>query len=255
MNTKAVSGIVLLAVIGGVAFWFLLSLPKKPTFQGHTMAQWLTKLQVGTNSIDNSLEIVRITKVSESRDFEFEVPLSYDLLKKNGFLEMTGRLYLISDERILPTYSRRAANGNFIFGCDVNDFTPGTNKIKVQFFINNPQNKERFLHAEGPAVEFISSNICHVNPYIASDFFKGVVLHADLCASNASYSIELQDDKGDHVKTISGSTSNGVVNERWDLLDDSGKIYSYHSFNAIYRVTIPHFLSQTVTQNYIIQPE
>jgi hypothetical protein len=74
-----------------------------------------------------------------------------------------------------------------------------------------------------------------------------------LSASNAAYTIDLQTPSGDRIKTFSGNTSNGIVNERWDLTDEHGNICTNPSVNAVYNVKLPHSLSETRTQVYQLE--
>jgi hypothetical protein len=241
-----VAGIVAIVVIGCG--------PKERTSQGHTMVQWLKILKSNTNSTDDPLKIVKIINDDKFGNVEFEVPMSYDLLKEHDFLEKNGKFDLSINSRLLSTYCGRATNGNCILGCGINDFTPGTNQVQVEFFISNPSDIDRSLYATGPITEFVSSNICRVNEHVTIDRFKGVaILWADLSIPNASFSIELLDTNGSHIKTISGITTNGVINERWDLTGDSGKRYSFDSFNAVYHVALANSLSQTKNQTNNIQ--
>jgi hypothetical protein len=154
MNTKAVSGIVLLAVIVGVAFWFFLGLPKKPTFQGRTMNQWLNMLKTSHNASNHPLEIIRIT--TSSKSCNAEIQLSYDLLKKYDLLEGNGKMDLVVNGQGESTSNTRATNNNLILTCNANDFVRGTNRIRVAFFIHNSLNRDRPLYAEGSITQFVS---------------------------------------------------------------------------------------------------
>ena len=68
---------------------------------------------------------------------------------------------------------------------------------------------------------------------------KGASLYAKLPEPNGIYSIELQTSEGKHLKTISGTTSNGVINVDWDLKDDQGNKYTGNTIKAVYNVTLP----------------
>lgn len=220
---------------------YLLLGPKERTErtnQGHNMSQWLKILGTNTNSTDDPLKIVKITSDDKFGNVEVEVPMAYDLLERYDFLQNKGKFDLSINGRVLSTGCRRATNGNCILGCGANAFTPGTNQVQVQFFITNPSNKDRSLYATGPVAEFVSSNVCSVSEQVFRDSKGMVVLWADLSISNARYNIELLDTNGGHIKTISGITSNGVINEKWNLVGDSGKSYSFDSFDAVYHIAL-----------------
>lgn len=259
LNMKSIKYL-LFGLFAALAVWaafqivFYTKPPVQPTRQGLTISQWLQKLRSNTNSTENPLKIAKITNKRDRDIVEFEVPLSYDLLAKYDFLEGNGRLHLLSGAHTLSTYCERATNGNCILGCDANAFTPGTNQIKVQFFILNPSNIDRSLYATGPVANFVSSNVCQVNEQITFDRSSGkIVLWADLSIPDAIYNIELLDTNGDHIKTISGVTTNGTINERWNLIGDSGKKYPFNAFNAVFHITRTNALVQTMDQTQNVQ--
>ena len=230
--------IFVLSALLALGLAYLLLRPKERTNQGHNMSQWLKILGTNTNSTDDPLKIVKITSDDKFGNVEFEVPMAYDLLKRYDFLRNNGRFHLNINGRALSTGCERVTNGNCILKCGANDFAPGTNRVQLEFFISNPSNKDRSLYATGPVTEFVSSNVCSVNEQVFRDSKGIVVLWADLSISNAGYNIELLDTNGDHIKTISGTTSNGVINEQWNLIGDSGKSYSFDSFEAIYHIAL-----------------
>lgn len=218
--------------------------PKKPAYQNRTMDEWLQILKADTNSPGNPLRIAQISYDNKWQTVIVEVPLSYDLLKDCDFFEKNGKLGLAIGDRGLSTFCERATNGNCLLGFDENNIHFGTNHIRAEFFISNPLNLDRPLHAEGPIAQLVSSNSIQVNAHVfPTASFDGVVLWADLSVSNATFSIELLDTNGNHIKTISGVTSNGVINERWNLVGDSGNIYPRDAFSPIFRVGISNSLS------------
>ena len=241
----------LLCVAGIVAIVVIGCAPKGPTFQGHNMVQWLQILRANTNSTENPLKIVQMIYDNKFEVTTVEVALSYDLLKERDFLGENGKFNLIINGRDLSTNCSRATNGDCLCEFDKNVLNPGTNQIQVAFSIFK---MDQPLYVTGPITEFVSSNICRVNEHVTIDRFKGVaVLWADLSIPNAIFSIELLDTNGNHIKTISGITTNGVINERWDLIGDSGKSYPYDSFNAVYHLALTNSLSQTKNQTNNIQ--
>ena len=68
---------------------------------------------------------------------------------------------------------------------------------------------------------------------------KGATLYAKLPEPNGIFTIELKSPTGKHIKTITGTTSNGVINVDWDLKDDQGNKYTGNSLNAVFNVTLP----------------
>ena len=62
---------------------------------------------------------------------------------------------------------------------------------------------------------------------------------AKLPEPNGTYTIELTSPAGDRLKTITGSTSNGVIKVHWDLTDDRGRKCTNDAYGTFIRVTLP----------------
>ncbi|MGO8681702.1 MAG: hypothetical protein ACLQU6_12385 [Limisphaerales bacterium] len=241
----------LLCVAGTVAIVVTGCGPKEPTVQGHNMVQWLQILRANTNSTENPLKLVQMIYDKKFEVISAEVAMAYNLLKEHDFLGENGQFNLIINGRSLSTYCSRATNGDCLCEFDNNVLNPGTNQIQVAFSIFK---MDQPLYATGPITEFVSSNICRVNEHVTIDHFKGVaILWADLSIPNAIFNIELLDTNGNHIKIISGVTTNGVINERWDLIGDSGYKYTNDPINAVYHVMISNSPSETKTQLYNIE--
>lgn len=266
-------GIAAIVVIGcGVIF---LSGPPELTYEGRTLDQWLRVLSTSPLPRESPLKIrfarayallagrpyppekaLTLRQVINGREpdvITFEVPLLYDLLTKHGFLETNGKLCLFVGERAVSCHNcSRASNGNCLLAWDTKDDASGLYQVHATLNLRGDKTW-RTLEAEGPISFFTLTNIFGIDPYIHSTYFNGVILHAKLTDSNADYSIELQTPDGNHIKTITGSTSNGILNERWDLTDDNGKGYTNSIVNAVCHVTVPNSFSQIKTQSYKIE--
>jgi hypothetical protein len=105
------------------------------------------------------LRITRITCTSE--DATAEVPLSYTLLEKYGFLDVR---YAKFDVAVNGDNSssacRRGNNGDCLLSFDKDALRPGTNQIQTVFIISSRTNTD-FIMATGPATEFIWTNGVH----------------------------------------------------------------------------------------------
>ncbi len=44
---------------------------------------------------------------------------------------------------------------------------------------------------------------------------------------------------GQPLKTISGSTTNGLLAERWDLIDEQGRRFTNNFFDSVFHITLP----------------
>ncbi|MSU58078.1 MAG: hypothetical protein EXS35_07850 [Pedosphaera sp.] len=91
----------------------------------------------------------------------------------------------------------------------------------------------------GPLATFVSTNICQFDPFYSQFDPKGATLYAKLPESNGTYTIELKSPNGELIKTINGTTSNGVIKVNWDLIDDRGRAYTNDSFESVFHVTLP----------------
>jgi len=67
----------------------------------------------------------------------------------------------------------------------------------------------------------------------------GAVLRTELRQQVAAYSVEMKTVQGKHLKTVMGITTNGVVDLKWDLADDRGKVFQGAVFDAFSRVDYP----------------
>jgi hypothetical protein len=81
------------------------------------------------------------------------------------------------------------------------------------------------------------------------DEAHGAILYAKVPKTNATYSIELKTISGGHLKTITGSTTNGEIEAHWNLTDEHGNKVTNDSFNAVFNVTLPDGTSQTKSES------
>jgi hypothetical protein len=65
------------------------------------------------------------------------------------------------------------------------------------------------------------------------------MFHARLPEKNGIFSIECVTTNGAHLKTLSGSTTNGEFNVVWNLKDDHGHRLNGETFNSIVHLTLP----------------
>jgi hypothetical protein len=68
---------------------------------------------------------------------------------------------------------------------------------------------------------------------------KGVTLHAKLAEPMGKYTIELKSPEGLTVKTLSGSTSNGIIKAHWNLICEQGQRYTNDSVDSVFHVSLP----------------
>lgn len=123
--------------------------------QGFNAGQWLKILGQGKT---NPLEIVRV-KIDPPVSAEFEVAISYDILKEHGFLDpLKGRPELkFNADRYEMPMCNRATNGNLLISCSLTPFSPGTNQVHALIWIFEPGTTARPITLSGPVFN-VSTN-------------------------------------------------------------------------------------------------
>jgi len=217
-----------------------------PIYQGRPLSQLLRNATTtGTNrlTLEELLTARQIITGQAADAVAFEVPINYDAATN------LGRIHLVVDGG-LDVGSRgeegerqtceRATNGNCLLGWTTTYDPPGKHVIQAEFIATkNEEKEEEALKVMGPPVLFVSTNICQFS--VAYEGFDngGATLYAKLPESNAVFTIELKTPEGIHIKTLTGTTSNGVIKVHWDLIDDQGRRYTKDAFDSVFDVTLP----------------
>ena len=194
-----------------------------------TLAELLTPRQITNGAYDGTAL--------------FEVPVSYQAATNIGVLHLVvdGGLDAASrGEEGERQTCEPAANGNCLLGWTSTYDPPGRHAIQVEFIATKDEDKEETaLKVKGPAVPFVSTNLCQFDS--AFDHFdaRGVTMYARLPESNGVYTIELKAPAGGHIKTLTGTTTNGVIRAHWDLIDDHGNRCTNESIDSVFQVTLP----------------
>ena len=92
----------------------------------------------------------------------------------------------------------------------------------------------------GPPLPFVVSNLCQFS--ISSAHFDprlGAPFQLKLPEMNGQFVLKCQTTNGALLKTITGTTTNGIVSVRWDLVDDQGRRFGAHFFNSAWTITLP----------------
>jgi hypothetical protein len=198
----------------------------------------------GTNrlSLADLLAPKQISTGDEPENLTFEVPVSYDVITNRGALtlmvdadpddpESTDSGARIQD-------CNRAANGDCLLVWHTIFDPPGQHAVQVQLTWVNE--KGGFLMCKGPAVSVVTTNLCQFSFDSATyDVEFGATFHARLPETNGLYTIECVSTNGEHLKTITGSTTNGEFKTIWNLVDDHGHRLHGETFNSIVHITLP----------------
>lgn len=215
------------------------------TYKNQPLNQVLCNRAVrGSNevSLDSMFTLHQVTTGQEPELITFQLAISYDVLtninaRGQPFLELL--LDSPSDALVEPRADRciRATNGDcLLLWRSVYD-PPGQHALQALLTL-----EERGVHpghslVRGPVAPFFSSNICQLYP--ASFTADGASLRARLPEPNGQFNIEIKALDGHHVRTLTGSTSNGMIDILWDLLDEQGRVYTNDSFESIFAIRLP----------------
>lgn len=206
----------------------LASEKKQPAYEG----QLLTHILLGRNVADTNevtLDKLLTLKQTVAGDVAvFELPVSYDVVTNmRAYL----RLFVDGDSEDKKAERQgigRATNGNAKIVWDTAFDAPGKNFIHAQLAYSDA---EEWVEVKGPNLLFNSTNLCKLDSFYNSFTREsGATLYAELVESNATYTIELKLPQGKPFKTFTGSTSNGVIQVDWSLVDEKGYDYSTNRF-------------------------
>jgi hypothetical protein len=111
------------------------------------------------------------------------------------------------------------------------------------------------LTLKGPLFAFFSTNVLQFFPFgnVYSD--KGAFFRARLAHQVGSYSLTLTSPSGEHLRTITGSATNGIVELNWDLICENGTRYTNESFNSSWTVTLPDPKPEGIPPGVNLGPE
>jgi hypothetical protein len=218
----------------------------EPRYHGRPLSALLRNERIaGTNqlTLDELLTLRPITSGEYDGTARFEVPVNYEAATNIGFLHMVvdGGVD-VSSQRGGDTRQtwERATNGNSLLSWTTSHDPPGQHAVQAEFLAARHEARTDIdLNVIGPPVLFLSTNLCQFDS--AYDHFdaRGVTLYARLVEPRGVYSIELKTPTGEHIKTIGGATSNGVIRAHWDLIDDKGNRCTNQSIDSVFHITLP----------------
>ncbi|HEY5914265.1 MAG TPA: hypothetical protein VJA21_27060 [Verrucomicrobiae bacterium] len=222
-----------------------------PKVEGGLLSQVLRNKAIAGSPlrIDQMLALRRVITGKEPDIATFELPMSYDAATNVGTL----RLLCDADPREQSPNEEaelqeceRATNGNCRLVWNTTYDPPGKHFLQAELSIDRWRRRSRLRNQEpeeitvkGPLFAFVSTNVIQFFPMgdVYSD--KGAFFHVKLAQPVGSYSLEITSPSGEHIHTITGSTTNGIVEVHWDLIYDGGKRYTNDSLNSTWTVTFP----------------
>lgn len=213
---------------------------KEPTFNGKPLTGILRNDKASSHlTLDEMLTLKRILTTNDPDIATFELPISYDVVTNHREFPLS--LHLLVDapanEACLLGQMQdceRATNGNCLLVWNTTYDPPGQHALQAQLYYG-----WQTLEVRGPVTPFFSSNICQFEPFYDTFDSSGATLYARLPEAKGIYTIELTSSSGTHLKTFTGTTSNGVIMVDWNLIDDQGRRFTNNSFNSAFNVTLP----------------
>ena len=217
----------------------------EPTFRGRPLNEVLrNEKNAGINplTLDELLTLKPVATGEEPEKVTFEAPINYDALTNLGSLNLYIDLRADEDSDedcdVGQLECRRAANGNCWLIWSTIYESHGKHALQMGLELSNPAKADKII--VGPVAPFTVSNLCQFS--LSSAYFNpelGATLRAKLPESNGTYSVEITSPTGEHLKTITGTTSNGVIKVHWDLTDDRGRKCTNDAYGTFIRVTLP----------------
>jgi hypothetical protein len=217
---------------------------EEPTTDGRLLSDVLRNPDStggGRLSLDELLTLRQILTGREPDLATFELPIRYEAVTNLGKLQLlvdTGPGEDALDGGGEWQECARATNGNCLLVWNTLYDPPGQHALQAYFLYTGEEDSDE-VEITGPVAPFFSSNLFRLHPDDASAGPSGVTLYANLVESNATYRIEVRSPAGDPVRTFRGTTSNGVIKVRWNLIDDRGLTYTNDSFESVFHVTLP----------------
>jgi hypothetical protein len=213
-------------------------------------------------SMDDLFTLKKITNGGEPDMAAFEVPISYDNLKKVGELrllvdaggpEPTNSIWVDTDPAVRAYQGDgelqdvvRATNGDCLIEWNTDYDPPGRHALRAQLLYSGGR-MDYEVDLRGPVTPYYSSNLVQFFEGTSMFTDKGATLYAQTAEPHAIYTIEIKAPDGKHLKTFTGTITNGIINVNWDLRDDHGNICTNQTFESVFNVTLPDSgRSQTV---------
>lgn len=197
------------------------------------------KKALGLNPLgtSNSLTLKQVAFDGEWGIATFELPVQYAVLTNIGELNLRRNGVNVTLEEC-----QRATNGNCLLRYNT-DYEPADfHYLQAQITLKTGSTDFRsIMSGVGSLLPSYSSNI--VQFFTAGSMFddSGAFLDAKLAVTNADYIISLYDPSttpATLIKTITNSTSTGIIQEDWNLtLADGLTLYTGATAQAVFSVT------------------
>jgi hypothetical protein len=214
-------------------------------FGGRPAAEYLRNAASASNrlSLAELMTPRQVLTGNEPEALTFEFPVSYDAITNHGFFllldaDMDPGSMFAPDNGAKIQERSRAPNGDCLLVWHTIYDPPGQHALQVELTWDNAHGAETWCR--GPAISVVTSNLCQFSLDSANyDVELGATFHARLPEANGLYTIDCVSTTGEHLKTLSGSTTNGEFKKIWNLVDDHSHRLNGETFNSIVHITLP----------------
>jgi len=191
------------------------------------------------NPLDSStpLTLARVFTGEEPDIATFEVPISYDILTNIGWLHINVDGMEAAFYELDP-----ATNGQCLLKWNTTYDSPGLHYLSARLELGGSWPDTAIFSAQNTVMPFNSTNVLR---FFESDTMfddAGAYLDAQLPEPNANYTIQLYDPSTSpptYIKAITNSTSNGMIQEDWNLTYDDGvTVFTGDTVTAVFNVTL-----------------
>jgi hypothetical protein len=218
------------------------AITNEPVYGGRRLSEILSNRSGADKpSLLELLTLKQVVTGAEPESVAFELPIRYEALTNLGELVLCIDRYGADYEEgwAVGHYEcMRATNGDCRLVWSTIYEPPGKHALLAGLDLKDPSQNDEALF--GPAAQFVLTNLCQFTPESASfDPERGAKFYGRLTESNGTYKIELKSPGGEHLKTIMGSTSNGLFAVHWDLTDDRGRRCTNDSYDSVVHIILP----------------
>jgi hypothetical protein len=188
-------------------------------------------------STGNPLTLNQVALDEEWGIITYELPISYSILTNIGGLNLTMNGVDVTLEDIGP-----GTNGNTLLNWNSLYDPPGQHYVQARITVTEAADDQSITAAFGKIAPCYSDNVVRFFESDAMFDNGGAFLDAQLPVQNADYVIRIYDSATAPpiiLKSLTNSTSNGMIQEDWDLsMDGNSNTFAGTSFTASFDVTL-----------------
>jgi hypothetical protein len=193
------------------------------------------KKAIGQNPLDknNPLTLKQVITGEEPDIATFEVPVSYNMLTNvDGSMDL-----LVNGESATLSDLEAGTNGYCRLILNTTYEKPGQNHLQAVLSAGVADKDEAITSAVGCLAVYDSPNPVQFFEAYSGFDDSGATLYAEVAdLMAADYVLEIKTPQGAHIRSITNSTADGVINEVWDLTDENGNTFAGEEVDAEFTV-------------------